>query len=298
LFCRVAVLSPFPLRRTSKCIIKSRKQGSFRLLCWFSSFPLVFVTVFAGRKEIEYADCKNNVPKATLSLREPTKQLQYVTVRSGLFWFRSKSRTGRTSVLLLHRVYLLPACLLQVDGATSGRTDFQKEQTFRKNRLSKRTDFQEEHENKRTAPLRLAAAYAPPVAGRGGQSRLRCGKNILSFRLSAAAWLTLRIERSGASHRQPAPLRLSLFSALLVHLFSQRLFRFRDIAEMLSSFRYVFAPWSKVPILFISGFGFGRGKYVGWCTRKRTLRRLSPCRLPASGRLVRPPQRTHGGHPP
>jgi len=108
------------------------------------------------------------VPKAPLSLREPTKQLQYVTVCSGLFWFRSKSRTGRTSVLLLHRVYLLPTCLLQVDGATSGRTD-----------------FQEEHENKRTAPLRLAIAYVPPVAGCGGQSRLRRGKNILSFSLSA-----------------------------------------------------------------------------------------------------------------
>jgi hypothetical protein len=96
-----------------------------------------FVTVFAGRKEIEYAVCKNNVPKATLSLREPTKQLQYVTVCSGLFWFRSKSRTGRTSVLLLHRVYLLPACLLQVDGATSGRTDFQEEQTFKKSTKTK-----------------------------------------------------------------------------------------------------------------------------------------------------------------
>jgi hypothetical protein len=52
-------------------------------------------------------------------------------------------------------------------------------------------------------------------------------------------------------------------------LFSQRLFRFRDIAEMLSSFRCVSAPWSKVPILFISGFCFGRGKNAGCSRRNR-----------------------------
>jgi hypothetical protein len=49
------------------------------------------------------------------------------------------------------------------------------------------------------------------------------------------------------------------------------LFRYRDIAEMLSSFRCVSAPWSNVPILFISGFGFGRGKNVGKTTRKERL---------------------------
>jgi len=99
--------------RTSSLLSKAVSKGLSA--CFDASLRSrsAFVTVFAGRKEIEYAVCKNNVPKAPLPLREPTKQLQYVTVCSGLFWFRCKIRTGRTSVLLLHRVYLLPAAQLQ-----------------------------------------------------------------------------------------------------------------------------------------------------------------------------------------